>query len=492
MRIHVHLLAATLLVGFWAPRASALEVNYWPVFTEWTDVGEEVHSRENLGPLIFSETRPGERVRGVRPLYVAFDENEREAGGFHLLYPLFNLRERPYGLSWDVLKLIRYESFFREGDDPERSFQIFPFVFWQKHPDPERSYTGLFPVGGSVGSLFGYDRISWILFPLTARFEKGDETTVAVPWPFLRFVDGPETDGFHVWPLYGQVVREGRSSHRYWLWPLGYKVRRGLDTETPLETGGFLPFYAYSNSDRALSRTFVWPFFGYTHSRTPRYREQRYLWPFFVQRRGESYINRWAPFYTHSIRTGLDKRWILWPFFRQAEWEERGLLNERTQFLYFLYWSQTQSSVAHPDLAPAVKRHVWPLYSYWDNGAGRTQFQALSPFEVFFPFNDVVRTNYSPLFALYRTDVEEGVGSRRSFLFNFITTRRETHTDTFQLDVGPLFNLDKRPEAVSWELFKGFVSYSHTAGDRSFGIFWINRPDPVADGEPPQAQSSHE
>jgi hypothetical protein len=489
MKTMLSLLLLLLLSGLWAPQAAALEVNYGPLFTGQRDETGQIQSWQMFGPLLFSESRPTEEVSGLRPLWVGFEERDRPAGSFHFLYPLLNIRHRPYGSSWDLLTVLRFQSFEPEGAEPSRSLHLFPFFFWGQDPDPDLSYLGIFPIVGHARNVLFYERATWFLFPLAARLERGGVTTYAMPWPFIRLVRGPETSGFHLWPLYGQVETENVSRHRYWLWPLGYRVERQLWKEEPFEAFGFLPFYAASRSDRAVSQTFVWPFFGYTASQTPQYHETRYFWPLLVQRRGESYINRWAPIYTRSIRLGQDTRWILWPLHRHSSWEERELLTERTQFLYFLYWSQRQSSLASPELAPAIKQHVWPFYSYWDNGAGRRQFQALSPFEVFLPFNDVVRAKYSPLFAIYRIDVEEDVRARHSFLFNLITTRSEVVDESFQVHIGPLFSYERDSEVRTWEILKGLVSYSRRHEGRSFGLLWWNRPgrddpEPETEAEP--------
>lgn len=481
MRFTFQVLVLTLLSGLAAQQALALEVNYWPVFNGEREEDSHYSSWQWLGPVLFRKETPDTAIHGVRPLFVRFNEKERDARSLHVLYPLFNARQWPYGNSWDVLNLLRFQSFTPRNTEESRTFQFFPFVFWHDDPEPEKSYFGVFPLAGQTRNFFSYDEVSWFLFPLSARFERGETTTVALPWPFLRIVRGPETSGFHIWPLYGSVARENAFSRRYWLWPLGYNVRRELWKEQPLEAFGFLPFYSSSRSERAESKTFIWPFFGYTASFEPHYRETRFFWPLFVQRRGTSYVNRWAPFYTHSIREGVDLRWILWPLYRHSVWEERNLRNERTQFLYFLYWSHTQSSIADPDLAPAVKKHVWPFFSSWDNGAGRTQFQALSPMEVFFPFNEVVREKYTPLFALYRFDKEEDAYSRHSFLFDFITTARDLEEGTFHCNIGPLFTYRRSEKGRHWELFKGLLSYSRAGEDRSFGAFWLNRPEAASE-----------
>src|SRR5206468_10740909 len=76
------------------------------------------------------------------------------------------------------------------------------------------------------------------------------------------------------------------------------------------------------------SETYLWPFFGYSDRTAPAsYHEIRYLWPLFVQGRGDHYINRWAPFYTHSVNHGYDKQWFLWPVLRRGQDRKSTRLN---------------------------------------------------------------------------------------------------------------------------------------------------------------------
>jgi hypothetical protein len=179
----------------------------------------------------------------------------------------------------------------------------------------------------------------------------------------------------------------------------------------------------------------VWPFFGYTHRTEPvRYDEMRYLWPLFVQGRGDDrYIDRWGPFYTHSRIKGYDKTWVLWPLFRRGIWDDDRLTQEKTQILYFVYWSQEQWRRGHPKDAPAYKRHLWPLFSAWDNGAGRSQFQLFSPFDVFFPNNDIVRRLYTPLFAIYRSDRRGTEYSSRSLFWHLVSWKKSPTGEEFHL-----------------------------------------------------------
>jgi hypothetical protein len=467
-----------LLVLIMPVSVSAQEANYWPFFVGKREAPEkEFHQWQGLGPVLFEKEAADHDIRGIRPFFIRFDDKFRDRRSRHILYPLFNHREDPQGVRWDILTWIRGDTFAPEGKEATTRFHLFPFLFLQRSPDPEKNYFGLFPIAGEVHNLLLYDRISWLAFPFSIRLERGDVTTVGRPWPFIRFVEGAETQGFHFWPFYGQVERAGDFSRRYYLWPLGYSVQRDLHKEQPFEARGFIPFYTTSRSENAVSETFFWPFFGYTTSFSPQYDEVRYFWPLFVQRRGEHhYINRWAPIYTHSVRRGVEKQWVLWPLFRRERWIERELLHQKAQVLYFVYWSLAQSRPEQPGGTRASKRHLWPLFSWWDNGAGRRQAQILSLFEVFFPYNEIIRENWSPLFALYRYD-QQPEQTRHAFLFDFITW---THgEEEARLNIGPLASYERTEKGRRFELLKGLLTVgAHTEGKRPFRLFWLPRAKP--------------
>ena len=228
--------------------------------------------------------------------------------------------------------------------------------------------------------------------------------------------------------MFGRTDGPDNLYREFFLWPLGWNnaVAPGFNAPEgaqPTREVGFLPFYSAEHGTGFDSENFLWPFFGYTDRSVPyKYEEERYFWPFLVQGRGDDhYVNRWGPFYTHSVVMGMDKTWVLWPIWRQARWTDDSLLQTKTQFCYFLYWSLKQQSPTNPAAAPAEKVHVWPLFGSWDNGAGHRQVQVLDPLEVFFPDNDEVRQAWTPIFAVFRYDERSPGSFRGSLLWNGIT-----------------------------------------------------------------------
>lgn len=449
------------------------EVNYWPAWVAPVDAAGKSPEWQAVGPLFFRKLlSEGRTAVGFRPFYLrklnpAAHETETD-----LLYPLFVYRTDGTEYRWSVFSLINRmgpeSTAAGSGDASDRGLDIWPVYFSRETGSADTSYHAVFPIFGTVKNRFYVDRSTWVLFPLFLHTQSKGAIVNSMPWPFIRVISADGNSGFALWPLFGWRKKPGFYHREFVLWPLIYRSVSHLDEPQPTEGHGFLPFYTHESSPGVVSENYLWPFCGYTDRTAPyHYHETRYFWPFFVQGRGDDhYRNRWGPFYTHSVIKGDDKQWYAWPFYRREQWTDAGLLQTKTQFFYFLYWSMVQRSATNPALASAQKTHVWPLYSYWDNGAGRRQFQLFSPIDVFLD-NENTHLLWSPLFAIYRYDQPAPDTHRYSFLFRFITWEREPGHTEFHL--GPFFKSEHSDGTSRVALAGGLVSFRRTeAGWRPF------------------------
>ncbi len=467
------------LAAGWMLPAHGTETNLWPVLVGESDAQGELHPLQALGPLFFVHRESdGAFVRGFRPVIL-----HRENGSIastHLLYPLLSFQHDGRGADLvSFLQLINFRHEPAYGSGPAiRDFDIWPCWFSRETGNPATSYHALFPVAGSIVQRFGDDRLTWAAFPLFLRTEKDGRHLTSLPWPFVRIIDGAGHHGLEVWPLFGERGRAGDYHEQFLLWPLLYRHESHLSAAQPDVKVGALPFYAAEHGPGYRNVTFVWPLFGAMHRTQPsRYDETRYLWPFLVQGRGDDhFVNRWGPLYTHSIIKGYDKTWLLWPLYQHAEWQEGGLAQRQDRLLYIFYWSLEQHDPRHPAAAPAYKRHLWPLFSAWDNGAGHRQVQLLSPFEVLFPHNDVIRQLYSPLFTLYRWEQARPGTERGSILFGLVTWKNTPAADEFHL--GPLFGREHTADRARIALALGLLSWRREtrAGGWHFLLFDFGSP----------------
>jgi len=452
------LLCAALLLTV---TARGDEENLWPIYVRRTAGETGAVSTQWLGPLIYTESDP-EASYGLRPLFQQAHSGDTAHG--NALFPLFTWKRQGEYRRFSFFMLANADTDNENAARPDNHFDFWPIYFSRKAPDPADSYRAVFPLGGTVKNRLGKDRIDFVLFPLYAHTEKDERRVTHAPWPFLRFISGEGHHGFEFWPLFGRNVHDGDYNHQFYLWPLIYKSTDHLAEETPDVRLGVLPFYARDTGPGYIRETWGWPFFGYTHRTAPyRYDEKRYFWPFLVQGRGDDrFVNRWGPFYTHSIVKGMDKTWYLWPVYRTQRWEDDGVAQERNQLLLFVYWSLTQHSLTNPAAAPARKTHLWPLFTAWDNGAGQKQVQVLSPFEVFFPHSEPVRQLWSPLFAFYRYERKPDTSIRHSLLWSAITYRRSPGATEFHL--GPLFSVHADAERRRLALGNGIIGLHRPAG----------------------------
>jgi hypothetical protein len=508
--VHSPFTILIVLSGFLAVASAAVarERNFWPLFVQQIDESSgQVESWTAAGPFLFS--RPGaegEKVSGLRPFWVQTKDADGDRVAALALYPLFFSSADDESYRWSVYQLIRRsgpkvaDGQVQEVAEEDASFEIWPFWFSRQTGDPETSYRALFPLAGTLKGRFGFDQISWMPFPLYLQMTKRGATTTMAPWPFVRVARG-EARGVALWPLYGRLERPGPLREEFFLWPFGYNHIREVPEDAPPGTPpgreiGALPFYAHSSGPGFRSESYLWPFFGYTDQTTPvHYHETRYFWPFLVQGRGENkHVNRWGPFYTRSVVKGTEKTWHLWPVHRRLQRTDDGLIQTKHQVGLFLYWSLEQRSATNPDLAPAYVRHLWPLASAWDDGAGRRQFQFPSPLEVFFPGNAKIRATWGPFFSVYRQERQRGGRFRASVLWNAITWERDPEEDRKAFHLGPLLGMERTAEQMRFAVLGGLLGANRDDAGRRWRVLWMNLPagrDRAAPDAPKESNARH-
>ena len=347
------LLAATI-----ASPAHAAERNAWPFWVGQEDAATgRLISQQILGPLYETQINPDDSTQQVlRPLWLKTTHGDKTKT--HLLYPFFTWQRDATGTSFTFFQLInRLSEKPQDGSGSTQRLDVWPFYFSRDTGDPASSYHALFPIAGTIKNRFGKDRLTWYLFPLYFNTDKAGMQITSAPWPFIRIINGADHHGFEFWPLFGSREHPGDYHNQFYLWPLVYKYEAHLSAPQPDVKLGVLPFYSRETSPGYQSETYAWPFFGYTHRTSPeKYDETRYFWPFLVQGRGDQrYVNRFAPFYTHSIVKGYDKTWLFWPLYRHARWSENDIVQEKNVVLFFLYSSVEQRSLTNPAAVPAYK-----------------------------------------------------------------------------------------------------------------------------------------
>lgn len=458
---------------------------HWPLKVTWESPSGDTTRQGFAGPFFESRTSEQENYFAIRPLGLErhYLDSAVDDHSLSILYPLFSYRNYPGGYQWSVFSLIR-SSYISTDTQPReidgeiydyyrKSFEIFPFYFDHDSPNPNYDYFGILPFYGEVKNRIFYDRISWVAFPLFSKWEDNDETTYAYLWPFIRYRTGPISSGFSIWPLFGTFQRENDYHYRYALWPLLYYHQDKLHLETPHTSIGILPLYARESRPSYLREDFLWPLFGYTLDYEKEYQELRFLWPIFVQGRGrDRYLNQIAPLYSISHRNGVDSKWFLWPIFNHRSYELNGVDVDKFKILYFLYQNTRQSVANQPEKHLGTKRHLWPLFSYWENQDGEKQFQMFSPLEPLFPNNSEIRKLYSPLFSIVRYQELNPEHKDLELLFSLIQFQRRPNLE--RLEFGPILGYENGADDFRLELLKGLLGYKKEDGRRILRLFWFD------------------
>jgi len=259
-------------------RAHAYELNDWPAVVMQKDSSGTTTAWEGAGPLLFSETAPAPdqgTIAGLRPFYVV------GTGGDYtktdILYPLFYYRKYPEAYKWSILQLVNGEgddaAVAQPGQPVVRRFDVWPFYFSRETGNPVDSYHGLFPVYGSIKYRLGFQRISWVVFPIYVDGVRKHTETTYTPFPFIRTYTG-EINGFAFWPLFGSTRGPGQSRHHYFIWPFIFDnvVDAGPDAPEGTAPGrefGILPLYTRESAPGFIKENYLWPFFGYTERTSP-------------------------------------------------------------------------------------------------------------------------------------------------------------------------------------------------------------------------------
>lgn len=397
----------------------------------------------------------------IRPVVARYASSES------FLYPLNITKKEQSHLHWQTLLGLFDYDVYTDHKKVSRQGNFFPFYFFRSGFCKANDYAAVWPLGGTVKNFLGKEEAHWFLWPLWVKTRNANTQNYWYPWPLINYRCG-EQHGFGFYPLGGHFFQKDVYDERYFLWPLGYRY---INYERQELKKGFLPFYAYEKTPHVEDLSIVWPIWGHRKENKIPYEEHRLLWPLWVQGRGDTrLVNRWAPFYTHSEDKTrcFKKTWYLWPFIQKKSWQENAVDIYQEQFLYFIFWHQEQKSSKYPNFL-VQKTHFWPIYSYWNNGQGRKQIQMLSPFEVFFPNNDMVRDIYTPLFALYRYDENNG-NVKQSFLFQLF--QEERNKEGTHLHCKCLLDYKNTKTEKCFSLLNGFFEYRNVSGEKTLKLLW--------------------
>ena len=472
MRRRIYLLQLAFLLLFLPVRAWAGEgrvFTLWPLVDYRQDEQLDYASLKVLGPFLTYQRKGVEHEYGFRPFYFHAEDPGGEIGYSEFLYPVASRKTEPDLSFFQGLHLFNYDFGTREQGS-ENEFSLFPFLFYGR-TEERGSYFAFFPLGGKIYEMFGRDEIRFALFPAYSQTRRRGTTVTNLLWPVFARISGEDESGLKLWPLFGSAEKQGVYRKRFYLWPIIFLYDLGLDTDNPQRRRMVFPLFASEESVQASSRTYLWPFFSHREDRRRDYEEWNFPWPIFqIAHGGYKDSVRFLPLYADERTGAFRKRWYLWPLYKIEETRTEVLERRRDRVLYFLY-SDVEETVLEEGSARRKQVDLWPLFTY-RRVKGVSHFHTLSLLEPFFPENQGIERNWSPLWRLYQRKWDTHGNEISSLLWNLYW--KERRTDALAMEVFPLFRYQRQAdELLDWQVLKGLFRYRSDAEGKRVYLFYL-------------------
>ena len=413
------------LVGpiFWVAPAHSREFKLWPL-VRWASVPQQHMLRWTaLGPVVeYFGTPEGWtfRLRPVLTIERRYAEPSDVRADF--LFPLARLRATDDNLALRFL-LFTWRSKQPHGSPTgnatETALGIYPFVFYRR--DATGVSGGVFPFYLDLHDVLGYDRVRTVLFPAFLTLDTPRVERRYYLFPFLATVGGPDGDGGHLWPIYGDsTVRD--LDHTSWiLWPFHIRRDRALADGQWEHQAINTPWFA--RSDRPGHHTRGYGLLGVTHTIDEQAGTEAIgsPWPLVLRERrlGEEAWFTWrlAPVYGRTDRDGFSSRFYAWPLYRWHRVETADTTFERSDLLLLLWRWQRQTLPSGRD---QTLHTLFPLWRAEIDGAThRGQIPALV--DSILPTNRGVLDAWAPLYGVLRWDTSSGGDRDWNLLWGLLT-----------------------------------------------------------------------
>jgi len=441
----------------------------WPLIDYRESPAEGFSNLSILGPLIKFQKNGEDRDTAIRPFFYQSSHAKDQAKSTYFLYPAAYHETTPEADTFQVLQLFQKSTYRKPDlDQRQRSTMLFPFYI-SGESEKYGEYRSFFPLYGDIYDRFWRDEYHFVMFPLYGSTVKRGTTTRHYLWPIFSTTKGENEDGFGVFPLYGESEKTGVYSKRFVLWPFYTTEKTGLNSDNPTEKSFFFPLYASTDSPKKTSRSYLWPFFGYTVDREKKVEEVDYLWPLITKVRGEKRSgDAFLPFYSHESYPGGEKRWYLWPLFKHEELSSPDFRQEMDRVLFFLYRSSHEQWPK--DGGERRRMALWPLFLYQESPAGVSSISLPAPVESVFD-KEGIEKNWAPLWRLYQRRWDAEGNSASTFLWNLYWHERRGPDLAYELF--PLVSYRGTAKESELKLLKGLISLKRSGEEQDLSLLWL-------------------
>jgi hypothetical protein len=411
-------LAPALLVMLAASCATLDEdVHLSPLFSNLSKAGGGREIEALAGAVRIGRPTVGSAANEFlfRPIACHYDYAKDESYT-HFLVPLGDIREHPGDTVTRFLPLYRFHTDLDDNGMPRWNLIALPGIFWSGD-STGRVARAFFPFGGVIDDFATYDRITFVLFPLFVKAERGGRTSWHFLFPIFEYVSDEDTGqkSGRFWPFFG-ISRQGGFDRRFYLWPFFHYQRDRIEHPYPHTRWMVWPFYGEDWVGTYKAWTVLWPFFGYARDTKSHFWSLEAPWPIvFFQRPGDStemaHITRLWPFYSYyrNDRDGLESTWVVWPFFnRRVEKYPTGTRRAENVIPFWQHW---QSWDLEGKRTGSWDK-LWPLYQrFEDHDKSREAWPALNPLW----HNEEFDEHYAWIWEIYTREADGTAVRERSW-----------------------------------------------------------------------------
>jgi hypothetical protein len=441
----------------------------WPLFDYRENSAAKTSKLSILGPLLTFERTEENQSSAFRPLFHTEEDHQHTRASSYYIYPLASSEITPDVTKMEFLQVLQKNTFRKaEPDERENQSMLFPFYI-SGESRKYGSFTSVFPIYGDIYERFWRDEYHYALFPVYGRTVNKGTTNYHFLWPFFSITSGEKESGFGFWPLYGQASKEGVYNSSYALWPIFSKETRGINTAEPSHRFTILPLYSSFDSPSVTSRTWLWPFFGYSTDLKKQEEEHDYLWPFWLTISGKKHnAVRFLPFYSDERTEDSTRSWYLWPIYRNDTMQSPHYRQERDKVLFFLYTNKLESWAQ--DGKERQRTALWPLFLYNRNTDGERSLSFPAPVEPILD-KDGIEKLWAPLWRIYVQKWNDEGDSSLSILWNLYW--HENSDDYLGVELFPLFRYRASESFSELQILKGLLNYQEKCDTKKLSILWI-------------------
>jgi hypothetical protein len=235
-------------------------------------------------------------------------------------------------------------------------------------------------------------------------------------FPFFHLRHGDGLRGWQFWPIagsehkdvttrtngFGDVRVIGGHDKRFVLWP--FYLEQKLEVGTPSNIWQQVSFPAYG-LERSAQRDFTSVLWLFTHvdDHEKKYHEWGMPWPFIEYARGEGKnTTRFWPLFSHAQSPTQESDFYLWPVYLYRHSHGESLDRRRTRIVFFLYSDLVEKNTETG--ASRRRQDFWPFFTRRQEFDGKTSFQSLALLESFLTGSHKFDRDWSPVWALWRTE----------------------------------------------------------------------------------------